>query len=91
MPAGLCDFVWVEQKDRGGGFVCLSILKLNPGQDYMRNYMRKIGSKMCWELGHTPGTGMMLKTLLITSLLGWVRCQESQSMTSEEKTVIRCV
>ncbi|KAG7223889.1 hypothetical protein INR49_015145 [Caranx melampygus] len=32
---------------------------------------------------------MMLQTLLITSLLGWVRCQESQSMTSEEKTVIR--
>ncbi|XP_022624381.1 ER degradation-enhancing alpha-mannosidase-like protein 3 isoform X4 [Seriola dumerili] len=32
---------------------------------------------------------MMLKTLLITSLLGWVKCQESQSMTSEEKTVIR--
>uniref|UniRef100_A0A8C4GDY8 alpha-1,2-Mannosidase n=1 Tax=Dicentrarchus labrax TaxID=13489 RepID=A0A8C4GDY8_DICLA len=28
-------------------------------------------------------------TLLITSLLGWVKCQESQSMTPEEKTVIR--
>ncbi|KAM6902552.1 ER degradation-enhancing alpha-mannosidase-like protein 3 [Xenentodon cancila] len=32
---------------------------------------------------------MMLKTLLVTSLLGWVKCQESQSMTPEEKTVIR--
>uniref|UniRef100_A0AAQ4R1B1 alpha-1,2-Mannosidase n=1 Tax=Gasterosteus aculeatus aculeatus TaxID=481459 RepID=A0AAQ4R1B1_GASAC len=32
---------------------------------------------------------MLLSTLLITSLLGWARCQESQSMTPEEKTVIR--
>ncbi|XP_072228295.1 ER degradation-enhancing alpha-mannosidase-like protein 3 isoform X2 [Leuresthes tenuis] len=32
---------------------------------------------------------MMLKILLITSFLGWARCQESQSMTPEEKTVIR--
>ncbi|KAM3600172.1 uncharacterized protein V6R79_019007 [Siganus canaliculatus] len=37
----------------------------------------------------TSGAGMMLKTFLITSLLGWVNCQESQSMTREEKTVIR--
>uniref|UniRef100_A0A665X1U6 alpha-1,2-Mannosidase n=1 Tax=Echeneis naucrates TaxID=173247 RepID=A0A665X1U6_ECHNA len=28
-------------------------------------------------------------TLLITSLLGWVKCHEGQSMTSEEKTAIR--
>ncbi|KAM8828061.1 ER degradation-enhancing alpha-mannosidase-like protein 3 isoform 2-T2 [Spinachia spinachia] len=32
---------------------------------------------------------MLLSTLLITSLLGWARCQDSQSMTPEEKTVIR--
>ncbi|XP_034403388.1 ER degradation-enhancing alpha-mannosidase-like protein 3 isoform X1 [Cyclopterus lumpus] len=32
---------------------------------------------------------MLLRTLLITSLLGWAKCQESQSMTPEEKTVIR--
>ncbi|KAF3848931.1 hypothetical protein F7725_015428 [Dissostichus mawsoni] len=32
---------------------------------------------------------MLLKTLLITSLLGWVKCQDSQIMTLEEKTVIR--
>ncbi len=44
---------------------------------------------MCWELNHTSATGMLLKTLLITCLLGWATCQESQSMTAEEKTVIR--
>ncbi|XP_019938012.2 ER degradation-enhancing alpha-mannosidase-like protein 3 isoform X1 [Paralichthys olivaceus] len=42
---------------------------------------------------HPSDTGamtmMMFKTLLITSLLGWVKCQESHSMTPEEKTVIR--
>ncbi|KAM3874362.1 ER degradation-enhancing alpha-mannosidase-like protein 3 [Diretmus argenteus] len=32
---------------------------------------------------------MTLKTLLITSLLGCASCQESQTMTPEEKTVIR--
>ncbi|XP_010795725.1 ER degradation-enhancing alpha-mannosidase-like protein 3 [Notothenia coriiceps] len=32
---------------------------------------------------------MLLKTLLITSFLGWVKCQDSQIMTLEEKTVIR--
>lgn len=32
---------------------------------------------------------MMLKILLITGFLGWVECQEGQSMTVEEKTVIR--
>lgn len=51
--------------------------------------MRRIGNKLCWDLVHTSGTWMMLKTLLITSLLGWVKCQESQIMTQEEKTVIR--
>ncbi|KAM8743906.1 ER degradation-enhancing alpha-mannosidase-like protein 3 isoform 1-T1 [Acanthopagrus schlegelii] len=61
------------------------MLKLNPVGDYMR----RIGNKLCWDLVHTSGTGMMLKTLLITSLLGWVKCQESQIMTQEEKTVIR--
>ncbi|KAM6901037.1 ER degradation-enhancing alpha-mannosidase-like protein 3 isoform 2-T2 [Lycodopsis pacificus] len=39
-------------------------------------------------LVHNSGTGMLLKTLLITSLLGWAECQESQSMTPEERTVI---
>ncbi|KAF7669544.1 hypothetical protein LDENG_00155430 [Lucifuga dentata] len=51
--------------------------------------MRGLGNKHCWEMDHPPGTGMMLKTLLITSLLGWARCQESQNMTPEEKGVIR--
>ncbi|XP_058473138.1 ER degradation-enhancing alpha-mannosidase-like protein 3 [Solea solea] len=32
---------------------------------------------------------MILKTLLITSLLSWVECKESQGMTPEEMTVIR--
>ncbi|TNM91853.1 hypothetical protein fugu_018865 [Takifugu bimaculatus] len=36
-----------------------------------------------------PSTRMMLKILLISSFVGWVRCQESQTMTLEEKTVIR--
>lgn len=61
------------------------MLKLN----LVGDYMRRIGNKLCWDLVHTSGTGMMLKTLLITSLLGWVKCQESQIMTQEEKTVIR--
>lgn len=51
--------------------------------------MSRAGNKVCWDLGNTSGAGMMLKTLLITSLLGWAKCQESQSMTPEEKTVIR--
>lgn len=33
---------------------------------------------------------MMLKVLLISSFVGWVKCQESQTMTLEEKSVIRC-
>ncbi|XP_076025284.1 ER degradation-enhancing alpha-mannosidase-like protein 3 [Genypterus blacodes] len=40
-------------------------------------------------MDQTPGAGRMLKTLLITSLLGWARCQESQNMTPEEKADIR--
>ncbi|XP_035465076.1 ER degradation-enhancing alpha-mannosidase-like protein 3 isoform X2 [Scophthalmus maximus] len=32
---------------------------------------------------------LMFNSLLITGLLGWVKCQESHSMTPEEKTVIR--
>lgn len=67
--------------------VCLSILKLK----LMQDYARRKGNTHCWELGHLSGTGMMLKTLLITSLLGWAQCQESQSMTLEEKTVIRYI
>ncbi|XP_034752369.1 ER degradation-enhancing alpha-mannosidase-like protein 3 [Etheostoma cragini] len=48
-----------------------------------------MGNKRCWKLVHPSGTGMLLKTLLITSVLGWAKCQESQSMTPEEKIVIR--
>ncbi|XP_053196414.1 ER degradation-enhancing alpha-mannosidase-like protein 3 [Scomber japonicus] len=55
----------------------------------MQDYTRRKESTGCWELDRPSGTGMMLKTLLITSLLGWAKCQESQSMTLEEKTVIR--
>ncbi|KAM9820532.1 ER degradation-enhancing alpha-mannosidase-like protein 3 [Neosynchiropus ocellatus] len=33
----------------------------------------------------------MMKVLLITFLLGWARCQENNSMTSEEKSSIRDV
>ncbi|XP_056288995.1 ER degradation-enhancing alpha-mannosidase-like protein 3 [Pseudoliparis swirei] len=51
--------------------------------------MKRKGNKLCWHLVHTSGTEMLLRTLLITSLLGWATCQESQSMTPEEKTVIR--
>ncbi|CAN9504969.1 unnamed protein product [Ophioblennius macclurei] len=32
---------------------------------------------------------MMMKSLVVISLLGWASCQESQTMTKEEKTVIR--
>ncbi|XP_018525913.1 ER degradation-enhancing alpha-mannosidase-like protein 3 [Lates calcarifer] len=50
--------------------------------------MRRTRNKHCWV--QPSGVGMMmLKTLLITSLLGCVKCHESQSMTPEEKTVIR--
>lgn len=43
-----------------------------------------------WKMIHSfSSTRMMLKILLITSCLGWVKCQEGQSMTLEEKTVIR--
>ncbi|XP_069019520.1 ER degradation-enhancing alpha-mannosidase-like protein 3 isoform X2 [Embiotoca jacksoni] len=55
----------------------------------MQNYTGGIGNTLCWKRGHPTGTGTMLKTLLITCLLGWAACQESQSMTPEEKTVIR--
>lgn len=41
------------------------------------------------EMDQIPGAGRMLKTLLITSLLGWTRCQENQKMTPEEKADIR--
>lgn len=34
-------------------------------------------------------TRMVLTLLLVSGLLGWVECQEGQSMTPEEKTVIR--
>ncbi|XP_061590292.1 ER degradation-enhancing alpha-mannosidase-like protein 3 [Cololabis saira] len=51
--------------------------------------MRILGNKVLWKLDHSSWRTMMLKTLLVTSFLGWVRCQESQSMTPGEKTVIR--
>ncbi|TNN70741.1 ER degradation-enhancing alpha-mannosidase-like protein 3 [Liparis tanakae] len=51
--------------------------------------MKRKGNTRCWHLVHTSGPEMLLRTLLITSLLGWATCQESQSMTPEEKTVIR--
>lgn len=80
-----CWTVWlrVGVGQRAGD--CLSTLKLN----LMQDYTRRKESTGCWELDRPSGTGMMLKTLLITSLLGWAKCQESQSMTLEEKTVIR--
>lgn len=65
--------------------MCLPISKLNRKLDEMR----RVGNILCRELVHISGTGMLLKTLLISSLLGWATCQESQSMTPEEKTVIR--
>ncbi|KAM4527162.1 ER degradation-enhancing alpha-mannosidase-like protein 3 isoform 2-T2 [Odontesthes bonariensis] len=55
----------------------------------MYDYKRRLGNRLVWKPGHSSGTTMMLKILLITSFLGWARCQESQSMTPEEKTVIR--
>uniref|UniRef100_A0AAQ5YU01 alpha-1,2-Mannosidase n=1 Tax=Amphiprion ocellaris TaxID=80972 RepID=A0AAQ5YU01_AMPOC len=55
----------------------------------MQDFMRRFGDKLCWSLGPPSATGMILKTLLITSLLGWAKCQESHSMTAEEMTVIR--
>ncbi|XP_030005649.1 ER degradation-enhancing alpha-mannosidase-like protein 3 isoform X2 [Sphaeramia orbicularis] len=52
--------------------------------------MRMMGNKHCREPGIFYTNGMMLRILLITSLFtGWAKCQESQSMTPEEKTVIR--
>lgn len=49
-----------------------------------------MGNKHCRELGHLYNNGLMLRILLVTSLfIGWAKCQESQSMTPEEKTVIR--
>uniref|UniRef100_UPI0037E9A452 ER degradation-enhancing alpha-mannosidase-like protein 3 n=1 Tax=Semicossyphus pulcher TaxID=241346 RepID=UPI0037E9A452 len=51
--------------------------------------MGRIGNKLCWGMTHSSGSGMMLKTLLITIFLGWTKCQESQIMTPEEKVVIR--
>lgn len=65
--------------------MCLPISKLNRKLDEMR----RVGDILRRELVHISGTGMLLKTLLISSLLGWATCQESQSMTPEEKTVIR--
>lgn len=65
--------------------VCLSTLKPNP----RRGHTRRMGIEVSGEKVRACGTGLMLKTLLVTSLLGWARCQESQSMTPEERTVIR--
>ncbi|XP_034565877.1 ER degradation-enhancing alpha-mannosidase-like protein 3 isoform X2 [Notolabrus celidotus] len=51
--------------------------------------MKRIGNKPCKIMIQSSGKGMILQTLLIISLLGWVKCQESQSMTPEEKIAIR--
>lgn len=48
------------------------------------------GHRLGWDTIHSScSSRMVLKILLITGLLGWVKCQEGQSMTVEEKTVIR--
>uniref|UniRef100_A0A3B3W0L0 alpha-1,2-Mannosidase n=1 Tax=Poecilia latipinna TaxID=48699 RepID=A0A3B3W0L0_9TELE len=51
--------------------------------------MRRLDAKSLRKPGLCFGTDMLLKTLLIASLLGWVNCLENQSMTPEEKTNIR--
>ncbi|XP_068190579.1 ER degradation-enhancing alpha-mannosidase-like protein 3 isoform X2 [Antennarius striatus] len=51
--------------------------------------MKKLGHNLHQELVQSSETRMILKTLLIISLLGCVKCQENQSMTPEEKNVIR--
>ncbi|XP_028274016.1 ER degradation-enhancing alpha-mannosidase-like protein 3 [Parambassis ranga] len=48
-----------------------------------------MGENLSRKRDYPPGTGLMLKILLISCLLGWATCQESQSMTTEEKTAIR--
>lgn len=48
--------------------------------------MGRIGRRMVQP---SPSARMMLKVLLISSFVGWVKCQESQTMTLEEKSVIR--
>ncbi|KAK2888411.1 ER degradation-enhancing alpha-mannosidase-like protein 3 isoform X2 [Channa argus] len=51
--------------------------------------MKRRGNTLCRERAHLSVTGRMLRILLMASFLGWVTCQESQSMTPEEKSVIR--
>ncbi|CAJ1070871.1 ER degradation-enhancing alpha-mannosidase-like protein 3 isoform X2 [Xyrichtys novacula] len=51
--------------------------------------MKGTENRPCRRMIHSSCTEMMLKTLLIISLFGWVKCQESQSMTPEEKIAIR--
>uniref|UniRef100_A0A087YP53 alpha-1,2-Mannosidase n=1 Tax=Poecilia formosa TaxID=48698 RepID=A0A087YP53_POEFO len=55
----------------------------------MLEHMRRLDAKSLRKPGLCFGTDMLLKTLLIASLLGWVNCLENQSMTPEEKTNIR--
>ncbi|XP_020493755.2 ER degradation-enhancing alpha-mannosidase-like protein 3 isoform X1 [Labrus bergylta] len=51
--------------------------------------MAKMGNKPCWWLIHSSRSRMSTTILLITCLLTWAKCQENQSMTQEEKLVIR--
>ncbi|KAM6975131.1 LOW QUALITY PROTEIN: ER degradation-enhancing alpha-mannosidase-like protein 3 [Tautogolabrus adspersus] len=52
--------------------------------------MANIGNNPCWWRIHSSRSRMLITTLLITCLLlTWAKCQENQSMTQEEKLVIR--
>lgn len=43
-----------------------------------------------WARIHSfSSSRMMLRFLLVTGFLAWVKCQEGQSMTLEEKALIR--
>ncbi|KAM9306795.1 ER degradation-enhancing alpha-mannosidase-like protein 3 isoform 2-T4 [Pholidichthys leucotaenia] len=48
-----------------------------------------MGNKPRRRVPLCPGSGTILKTLVVLGLLDWTRGQESQSMTVEEKTGIR--
>ncbi|XP_038139580.1 ER degradation-enhancing alpha-mannosidase-like protein 3 [Cyprinodon tularosa] len=55
----------------------------------MSEHKRRLGDKTLRKQSICFAIEMMLKTLVITSLLSWVKCLENQSMTPEEKTNIR--
>ncbi|CAG5867334.1 unnamed protein product [Menidia menidia] len=55
----------------------------------MQACQRRLGTQLLWKLGDSSSTTMMLRIILIISFVVWAKCQESQSMTTEEKTVIR--